>query len=969
MNTAGHSLCHTMRRLLLLSLLHFTVLSLLAIPAQPGKKRITMTDGTTREVVIRGDERCHWIETPQGQRIGERTISQLALTAPPPRCNTPHASPRKAQAASGELLLEGSFPTRGKHKLLALLINYANTTPTYSEEQFKAMLNGSNTYRGTSFRDYYLDQSNGQLDIETTVTPWITVGQAKQYYNLDNTPSLIAEALKQIDATIDFRDFDNDHDGILDGLIVIHAGHGQEASADPTDIWSHSSTIYGMQFDGVSIYRYTIEPECLHDGPSTIGVFCHEFGHNLGALDYYDTNYSSDGAYGGTGPWDLMGEGAWNGPSGEGDYPAPFTAWQKWQFGWITPEELSQSQHLDDVEPSHRHGRAFRMNTTTEGDYFVLENVQNDTPWTRYLPGHGLVITHVVEDIFRQRMAMNNVNHTFPQSLYTVCADAHTDPVAGQPSSYGDLTSSATPFPGSKGHDAFSDATLPSTHSQDGRFGYIALQNIRETQGLLSFDFILGDAPQRPLHLTATVQRGSVELSWDFTSSLQPLPSPLQSPVRCDVYRNALHIGTVESPTAQGWHFVDPEAGTAGLVRYTVDATYDSGLTSAVSSVSTRIPQQMAADLTATLRTTTSPQSLPSHLLPLNSSSPSFGEENGGEEIFLDVSWTIPTVLTRCTDDLHYQLVGHMASTFCYAHRFRADDLQPFVGRQIRSISFIPQQRSTDAAYKVCVWRQQTTEPELIAERTVSEFSPSYQRSVALLSRPTIEAGYDYLIGVQITSTNGYAEAVSDQAELQNGYGNLMSINGGAWQVDPMARGNYILSATLAADTSTDPDATRTIIYNAFPDDPDAPTLFGSYQQPFDFEADLFFPLGFTLYADGLRVAETTGHSLTLPLDFLAYTSPSSSPSDFGLVSECRAERRTTTLSLTSTYKAGNHSRTIDIELPLGSLDAIGSTTLSTPTSSFLPLYDLQGRVLHSPSPTAPASHGVYIVGGRKVIR
>ena len=106
---------------------------------------------------------------------------------------------------------------------------------------------------------------------------------------------------------------DHDGDGILDGLAVIHQGAGQEMSGKSEDIWSHSSIIYGQTFNGISVRRYTIEPEILakDNRMATIGVICHEFGHALGAPDFYDTDYSaSGGEYCGTGVWDLLGSGA-----------------------------------------------------------------------------------------------------------------------------------------------------------------------------------------------------------------------------------------------------------------------------------------------------------------------------------------------------------------------------------------------------------------------------------------------------------------------------------------------------------------------------------------------------------------------------------------------------------------------------------------------------------------------------------
>src|SRR5256712_3836672 len=65
---------------------------------------------------------------------------------------------------------------------------------------------------------------------------------------------------------------------------------------------------------------------------SPLGVSVHEFGHDLGLPDLYDTDYSSDGA----GIWDVMSEGAWNGAP-RGSSPPMFSAWSKIRLGWLTP--------------------------------------------------------------------------------------------------------------------------------------------------------------------------------------------------------------------------------------------------------------------------------------------------------------------------------------------------------------------------------------------------------------------------------------------------------------------------------------------------------------------------------------------------------------------------------------------------------------------------------------------------------
>ena len=70
---------------------------------------------------------------------------------------------------------------------------------------------------------------------------------------------------------------------------------------------------------------YTIQPE-----NGGLGVFAHEFGHDLGLPDLYDTSGNTGGAENNTGFWTLMSSGANigdGGPDGIGDAPTDLDAW------------------------------------------------------------------------------------------------------------------------------------------------------------------------------------------------------------------------------------------------------------------------------------------------------------------------------------------------------------------------------------------------------------------------------------------------------------------------------------------------------------------------------------------------------------------------------------------------------------------------------------------------------------------
>lgn len=65
-----------------------------------------------------------------------------------------------------------------------------------------------------------------------------------------------------------------------------------------------------------------------------LGVFAHEYGHDLGLPDLYDT---SGGGENSTGFWSLMSSGSWlgRGKDSIGDLPGDMTAWDKLQLGWL----------------------------------------------------------------------------------------------------------------------------------------------------------------------------------------------------------------------------------------------------------------------------------------------------------------------------------------------------------------------------------------------------------------------------------------------------------------------------------------------------------------------------------------------------------------------------------------------------------------------------------------------------------
>lgn len=295
-------------------------------------------------------------------------------------------------------------------------IDYFNTTTT----KFYDNLFETGPY---SFKQYYLDMSKGALNLEFDVIGPFAASQGYAYYGGNDAngsdlhpAELVGVAIDKAEkAGVDFSQYDNDHDGNVDAVIVIHAGPGEEIFGDygKDFIWSHrwdlsSANYYGdgtgaRHYDGVTIDDYTIQPEYnIQPGDSTIGVFCHEFGHILGLPDLYDYQYEASGV----GLFSLMDSGSYGGPDFNGSRPVPLTAWERSILGWLTPQEVSYGNVISNYEifkslADNRNALKVQL----EGDldknqYLFLEYLYKETgTWTEYLPGSGLLVLRIDQNL------------------------------------------------------------------------------------------------------------------------------------------------------------------------------------------------------------------------------------------------------------------------------------------------------------------------------------------------------------------------------------------------------------------------------------------------------------------------------------------------------------------------------------------------------------------------------------------
>ncbi|MGW3680297.1 immune inhibitor A domain-containing protein [Streptomyces prasinus] len=263
----------------------------------------------------------------------------------------------------------------------------------YDQKHFEDMYFG--TGKGVeSVKTYFEKQSSGRYSVEGQVSDWVKVPYNEARYGnnacgastcssvwnvvSDGLNAWVAQqkAAGATDAEIkanvakfdewDRYDFDgdgdfNEPDGYIDHFQVVHAGEDESAGggAQGEDaIWAHRWYAFGTDAGatgpdhnklggapvgdtGIWAGDYTIQPE-----NGGLGVYAHEYGHDLGLPDHYDTA----GGENSTGFWTLMSSGSWlgTGKNEIGDLPGDMTAWDKLQLGWLdydTAKAATKSKH------------------------------------------------------------------------------------------------------------------------------------------------------------------------------------------------------------------------------------------------------------------------------------------------------------------------------------------------------------------------------------------------------------------------------------------------------------------------------------------------------------------------------------------------------------------------------------------------------------------------------------------------
>lgn len=421
------------------------------------------------------------------------------------------AALRQAEAAAGEYPAKSppSYATTGTKVGLTLLIDFDDDPATIPLAEIIDFCNGDN-YTGYanngSVKQYFLDNSNGQLTYSNVVTIYIRIPNTlhpKSYYN-DTTKDCGAQANLLIRDAISvmrslpnyateilpaFANLSTDSKKVVTACNVFYAGGN--GGVWSKGLWPHSWSLVNvgaqdLSTGGKKVYNYQI----TNIGSSlAIGTFCHENGHMLcGYPDVYDYDYDS---IGGAGYFCLMNSG--NHLSG-GKNPAQISAYLKRSSGWATTVALNSNSALVATVgvTSTNFNRFYRYEKPgVPTEYFLVE-CRNQSGRDASIPASGVAIWHVDElgDHNNQSLVTNSSHLNYELTLVQADNLWHFENNVNQ----GDtrdlyyLGNSASGYA-----NRFSDVTAPGANWWNGTSSGISFQSFSSAGTTMTF--VVGSGP------------------------------------------------------------------------------------------------------------------------------------------------------------------------------------------------------------------------------------------------------------------------------------------------------------------------------------------------------------------------------------------------------------------------------------------------------------------------------------------
>ena len=283
----------------------------------------------------------------------------------------------------------------GNQKMLVVPVNIKGYEKYATDENLnnikKAFFGNDNKY--LSLSNYYKESSYNKLNITGEVTPWFNVdltfdeiskketnGDLGTYYVLD-------KAVEWVQKSINLSDYDVDKDGFIDSIYLIYSAPSyvdkEDTSTNKYSTLAWNFTFYNknnkdkgnvasplsMTYSWSSLSMLNQDSDLKGEDTHT---YIHEFGHQLGLTDYYDTTSSAMIKFTPMGRIDMMDDSV-------GDH----SAFSKFALGWVSPKRVYGVNGELNIDLS---------SFSKDGDFLILTGYNqkrgdeyNGTPFDEYV--------------------------------------------------------------------------------------------------------------------------------------------------------------------------------------------------------------------------------------------------------------------------------------------------------------------------------------------------------------------------------------------------------------------------------------------------------------------------------------------------------------------------------------------------------------------------------------------------------
>ena len=497
-------------------------------------------------------------------RAVRRVRQQLLRQRNFPALNAPLVTGGRVPQSLGAPLATGPVVS-GVLRVPAILFKFKNTpvsairpTSQFDDVLFAPSPTGASVGRPYTYASFYAELSNGLLSVQGHTYGYAALDSNEVTYTgvpgtctgnpftgstdcnglfssnaIARMQSALTEALRKLDAQVDWTQYDSDGDGFVDLVAFMQpALDGACGPKGNNHLWSHryfllsSYTTHSVNSQGVhiKIADYILESGvggasgCDTTQIMPIGTVAHETGHGFSLPDLYDTDGSSEGA----GEYSLMGSGNYTSSFS----PSRMDVWSLNELGWVIVAPLTSSG-------TYTFGPATPLVDTTfyipvtgsnpRGEYFLLENRQrvlSDSAMIRrhcerwYSPvappascGGGLIVWHVDSEQIAQHGfdVDNRVNAGPIHGLEPIQADGfgNLDADAAMPCGpkaprFGcsDRGDAGDVYPGTTGNASLSITTLPSDGLNSSGCPGFSLDAISQVVPNGAIRFVLNTGPQ-----------------------------------------------------------------------------------------------------------------------------------------------------------------------------------------------------------------------------------------------------------------------------------------------------------------------------------------------------------------------------------------------------------------------------------------------------------------------------------------